>query len=1460
MPDVRLHRTEEQRTLRIAALPVHRPRSPHLHRVAELRPRAVRLQVIHLRGPNPGPRQRVPDHPLLRRTVGHREPRARPILVHRRAEQHSQDPVPLPFRIRKALQDHHPAPLAPHEAVRRSVERLAPSVRRHQPRLREDLCGLREQDRAHAPGQRDVRLPLTERRGRLVHGHQGRRTRRVHGDRRAGETQRERHPPHRRRTHDSRHPVEALRGVIRGRRRQDRVVVVRTHGAVHPGPGPPETSGGHARVLERLPARLEEQPLLWVQHLRFQRGNPEKLRVEAVHPLQVRTERPVRLRLRVHEQPIRPPPGHRETARKQQVPERRETFASREPAGHPHDRHLLLFPEAHRRQRRRGPLHRRAFLQGARQMPRQPRRIGIVEHRRVRHRQRVPESPVQAVPELHRHQRVHPQLEEPGIRRGGRTQPQHRDEFVQEEPDELRFPLRDGKPQEPSRQVLGGNRRALRLRRGQLAEPRRNRSDKRPVHRSHQARRRVLRDEPRQGPDPLLRRDRFPARRRPPAGVPLPRLPASLNVRPRFPRDGLTGKPEPPAMPRQLLQERARRREARLTRPPDDPRRAAAEDEQVQLAVPRRPVETPRAQRLRPQLRFECPPVETSERPVRRRAHTVDQPAERGQVPLQPREHRRERLRVRQVARLHPYVRTILPEGGDLRLRRRSRRPPAAQHDGPRSRVHEPPRRFQSHPPQVARHQIAPVSAHPQTRRRGLPGWRLLVRKPDQTRHPPLSAPPRHPRFPIRPRQFVRQRGGGAIRPRIVLRVQVHQPQIQFAPLRRHRGPEPPERRARKRPCKCVCRFRSERLSPPGNEPHARTGANPRVREPLDEPQRPRTERRELFPQLGAGRLRIIGPPPSEIRHAAQRRRRRQRREERTPRLPVPLGGPPESLLPPASQFRLNLRPEHAAARQHEESRFRRRLHGALRHDHRLAFPRLQELRLPIPRVRQGATPRLRARQRIVRPVRVGETPPARQQPEGQVQPALRRRPLDQHQQTRRRQQHPAVRERFPQVLGRVQHVRRQDQVVLVLREALLLRIALDVQHPVPHRRRPLREPLLRGSEQRGRDVREVVLRKVGGQHRKHRLRRRPGPRAHLQDAQPAPIRESGHRRRHRLPREAVHGQQAGGPRVEVLSPRLLAEHQLQGVRPAPQHLRERRAATPQHLLLHRERGPVGSLAPGRQRVPATQPHRPGARRTAVHQPCLGKHRQKPLEEPPMVSRHLQLPPEFVRLERVPRRPLPTEFLEPREGEPPRLPGEGVSDRRPLLRIHPVRRGPQRPRQRRRTQQEPGVRDPRRRGRTPLHRVHGRLDALPGERRTARPLQGEPEHPAQRPALGPVELQVRSSRFPRTVCRSRGRVPDPGPAEKPLRQRSREPQPLPAEGEPGFALLDTVHKAGDPREYLETPVQQRRVRPEGGMGAFPGQHYLPESARSSRPQPGNHPECRTAANPGFGQPTVEIRR
>ena len=128
-------------------------------------------------------------------------------------------------------------------------------------------------------------------------------------------------------------------------------------------------------------------------------------------------------------------------------------------------------------------------------------------------------------------------------------------------------------------------------------------------------------------------------------------------------------------------------------------------------------------------------------------------------------------------------------------------------------------------------------------------------------------------------------------------------------------------------------------------------------------------------------------------------------------------------------------------------------------------------------RIAERLPPHLRTGQRMVRAVVIGESPPAIQLSERQIQPALASQVLQGHQLTGRRQQIAAVGQGFVEVTGGVQHVRGDQQIVAVGFEALLQRILLDIQNPVVEEKAVCRETRLGfGKEARGNIRIDVVV------------------------------------------------------------------------------------------------------------------------------------------------------------------------------------------------------------------------------------------------------------------------------------------------------------------------------------------------------------------------------------------------
>ena len=823
VPHVRLHRSEQQRASGLAALAVHRRRRPHLDRVPEFGAGPVRLQVIHRPRRHPRAPERLPDHPFLRRAVRNRQPGARSVLIHRRSEQHPQDPVAVALRVGAPLQHHHPASLPPHEPVRRRVERLAATVGRQHGRVLEEPGQLGVQDRVHSSGERQIRLAAAEGHRRLVERDQGRGTGRIHGHGRPLESQRERHPPDRRRKAGAGRRVEAARR-IPGPRIEQFPVVGDRNARIDAGAAAREPPRVHPRVLEGLPAHLQQQTLLGVHELGLHGRDPEELRIEPVEVLQVRPERARLSALPSGNKPFRPAAGHRLPSLHELRPEPGGVLTPREPARHPHHRDFLLAPGKERR-RRRHDRRLAQIVQFLKQAPAELRRRGIVEDERVRRHVLPGQRPVQPVPQLDRHQRVHPQIEEPPVGRRRLGEPQHRPHLFADEFDRQAFPLRGRRGAEPGSEITGFGARGFGARilavrvcgqfRNERRKPGSARRQCRPVRRHHRAHRNVLPEQPPERPEglgatqPLESHGRHQRREAFPLGLP------PADTPPRSPDDRLSRESPRPPVQGERFEEDVRRRVVRLPRGPEETRHAREQHEAIQFERLGGQVEVPGPQHLRRQDPLEPRPVLPPERGVRQDPDAVEDAAERREtgVGADPGDDARHRLRVRHVADLHADLAAPVPQPGDLGFRVRARRPPAAEHDRPRLLLDQPARGRQPDPPESARHQITPVRAYRPRRRR--------LRRPrpgvDQAGHPAAPLAPRHLPFPDRTQQLERQLRRP--RPRRGLGVQIHQPDRQVRDFLRHDPPETPEQRPRQRPR----RLPPHHLSPPRHEPEPRT-------------------------------------------------------------------------------------------------------------------------------------------------------------------------------------------------------------------------------------------------------------------------------------------------------------------------------------------------------------------------------------------------------------------------------------------------------------------------------------------------------------------------------------------------------------------------------------------------------------------------------------------------------------
>ncbi len=154
VPDVRLDGPQQQRPVVRALAPVGGEQRLRLDRVTQLGAGPVCLhRVDPLRG-EPGIRQSLPDHTLLRGSVRRRQAVARTVLVDRRPSHHRQHPVPVAPRVGEPLHEHHAGALGPPRAVGRIGEGLAAAVGRQTALAGELGEDSRVRQHRHTAGQR----------------------------------------------------------------------------------------------------------------------------------------------------------------------------------------------------------------------------------------------------------------------------------------------------------------------------------------------------------------------------------------------------------------------------------------------------------------------------------------------------------------------------------------------------------------------------------------------------------------------------------------------------------------------------------------------------------------------------------------------------------------------------------------------------------------------------------------------------------------------------------------------------------------------------------------------------------------------------------------------------------------------------------------------------------------------------------------------------------------------------------------------------------------------------------------------------------------------------------------------------------------------------------------------------------------------------------------------------------
>ena len=278
MPDVALHRADFERQGRITALAINGSERFDLDRVAERGAGAMRLDVAHLGRLQLRRSQCLAQQRLLGDSVRHGQAAGTAVLVDRGAADHREHLATGGDRVREPLQHDQPTTLTAHEAVRRSVESLAASVRRQHAPLRDQHIRLGRQDRVDAAGQRQVALAVAQALASGVDRDQRRRAGGVDRHARALQTERERDAAGGGVQSGARGEVDvAARRVVDV---EALCVIDRGDADEHAGPAAVESVGRYRGVFEGFPGHFEQQALLRVESDRLARRHAEEGRLE----------------------------------------------------------------------------------------------------------------------------------------------------------------------------------------------------------------------------------------------------------------------------------------------------------------------------------------------------------------------------------------------------------------------------------------------------------------------------------------------------------------------------------------------------------------------------------------------------------------------------------------------------------------------------------------------------------------------------------------------------------------------------------------------------------------------------------------------------------------------------------------------------------------------------------------------------------------------------------------------------------------------------------------------------------------------------------------------------------------------------------------------------------------------------------------------------------------------------
>jgi hypothetical protein len=168
------------------------------HRITDLGPGAVRLDVRQLRLVHPTVTERAADQLFLPDATWPAEGTAAvTITVHRAAADHGVHVITIGQRLVETLEDHHAGAFGAHVAGTVRVTEATTAIRRHHPAVRVREVDMRFENQVHATGHRQRALARAETLDREVHRGEPGGTGGVDRKTGATESEGERHAPSR---------------------------------------------------------------------------------------------------------------------------------------------------------------------------------------------------------------------------------------------------------------------------------------------------------------------------------------------------------------------------------------------------------------------------------------------------------------------------------------------------------------------------------------------------------------------------------------------------------------------------------------------------------------------------------------------------------------------------------------------------------------------------------------------------------------------------------------------------------------------------------------------------------------------------------------------------------------------------------------------------------------------------------------------------------------------------------------------------------------------------------------------------------------------------------------------------------------------------------------------------------------------------------------------------------------